>query len=268
MKQATSEQRPYSGAPLSDWLQFSEKVLDLCLHILRTARISDPDFKGIFDPRLIGLAVLCRTRGNYRGAVVLAREGLVTEARTLARSCFENLIWTVGLVQGKDRFVREILDDQARNFKSGASIVRQDADGLDQTTLSMLRQLETKIESIMGERPKAKTINLKDVAGKFLKGAYMHYRQLSADSSHTSFLALKKHIRRHGDNGYSIALNRAGSTEREAAKALDVASNAVMGVCIALTELLGPSEANERLNHLWAEYNSLSDPKGNLVAFR
>lgn len=119
MKLAMSERRSYSGAPLTEWLQFSERVLALCTQIVSTAQIPD-GVKGLVDHRLLGLALICRTRGNYRGTAVLAKEGLVTEARTLARSCFENLIWTVGLVEGKDRFVKEILDDQAKKISNPA----------------------------------------------------------------------------------------------------------------------------------------------------
>ena len=195
-----SERRSYSGAPLTEWLQFSERVLALCTQIVSTAQIPD-GVKGLVDHRLLGLALICRTRGNYRGTAVLAKEGLVTEARTLARSCFENLIWTVGLVEGKDRFVKEILDDQAKNSKSRMSVVSKD--GLDQTTLNMLKQLEANVDFIMKRRPKAKMIKLEYVASKFMKRAYLSYRQLSADSAHASFVAMKRHIHRN-DDGYAI----------------------------------------------------------------
>jgi hypothetical protein len=170
------------------------------------------------------------------------------------------------LAKAKD-FVKEMYDDHAKSLKSRASIVLGDMSGLDQIATDMAKHLEAKIEALMKNRPKAKIIKLENVASNSLKSAYLYYRQLSADSAHTSVGTLKRHIRRRGDE-FSIALEYSGSVEREAAKAVDVASNAAMGVCISATQLLGGSEADDLLRQLWNQYRALADSKGALVAFR
>jgi hypothetical protein len=70
---------------------FGEEVRGLAVGIVDAA-IAEIDFEGARDPKVYGLALLCRSTSNFQGALTMAREGQAVECRALVRSCFENLI--------------------------------------------------------------------------------------------------------------------------------------------------------------------------------
>ena len=71
------------------WLEFADKLVAIGFSILSEAQITETE-KGAADPKVVAATLLIRTLSNFRGAMALAREGRVVEARVLARCCFEN----------------------------------------------------------------------------------------------------------------------------------------------------------------------------------
>jgi len=57
--------------------------------------------QGLADPKIIALAILCRTRSNFGGAVTLVKASRVVEARVLAHCCFENMFLGGRLGRGR-----------------------------------------------------------------------------------------------------------------------------------------------------------------------
>ena len=49
---------------------------------------------------------------NFNGGVMLVEAGMIVNARTLVRSCFENLLWIAELASKRDEFVQEIVRDE------------------------------------------------------------------------------------------------------------------------------------------------------------
>jgi hypothetical protein len=45
---------------------------------------------GMYDPNVLAYLLLCRTLSNFAGAILLTRQRMIVEARTLTRCCFEN----------------------------------------------------------------------------------------------------------------------------------------------------------------------------------
>ncbi|HXJ92035.1 MAG TPA: DUF5677 domain-containing protein, partial [Terriglobia bacterium] len=45
------------------------------------------------DPVNISTRLFIRTMSNFQGSVLLAERGMVVEAQTLVRSCYENSFW-------------------------------------------------------------------------------------------------------------------------------------------------------------------------------
>jgi hypothetical protein len=87
------------------WLAFASRLIALAYAIFGEAKI-DITERLFGEPKILSLALLCRTVGNFKGVVALTKEGLVVEARTLTRSCYENLYCMAALIEQGDDFVK------------------------------------------------------------------------------------------------------------------------------------------------------------------
>ena len=63
-------------------ITFSEKLLGIAIDTVGAANVSLSHL-GARDPKIVSLALLCRTISNFKGAIVMVREGLVIEGRAL-----------------------------------------------------------------------------------------------------------------------------------------------------------------------------------------
>jgi hypothetical protein len=114
---------------------------------------------------------------------------------------------------------------------------------------------------IKERRPNAKLLNVKDVASNtVLKPAYLSYSQLSADAAHPTILALKRHLVQTVENGERVLGLDIQPFEKgaEVANTVNVACYAVLGMCVAVNQILGGTAANSLLNQIWEEYGSMS----------
>src|SRR5215813_10545481 len=100
---------------------FCDELKQVAVEISEAANIQLSPH-GLADPKLIALAILCRTRSNFGGAVILVRAGQVVEARVLARCCCENMFLVAGLVTEGERFVKLMQDDEVES-KTGRARV-------------------------------------------------------------------------------------------------------------------------------------------------
>jgi hypothetical protein len=62
----------------------------------------------ILDPNVLTFLLLCRTRSNFIAAILLIKQRMIVEARTLARCCFENAFLVAGLHEQGRAFVDRI----------------------------------------------------------------------------------------------------------------------------------------------------------------
>src|SRR3984885_5214108 len=93
------------AATKEQWLAFADRLIALAYAIFGEAKIDITD-KLFGEPKILSLALLCRTVGNFKGVVALTKEGLVVETRTLTRSCYENLYCMAALIEQGDDFVK------------------------------------------------------------------------------------------------------------------------------------------------------------------
>ena len=102
------------GATMTPYCQ---KLLPVCeelgqtvLDIVGQANITITEHK-LLDPKLLAVALLSRTLGNFRGAVRLIEQSLLVEARVLTRCCFENQLLIGGLYSKGYEFAQKIKTD-------------------------------------------------------------------------------------------------------------------------------------------------------------
>lgn len=243
------------------WIQFASKLLALCVEIVASANVPITE-KQFSEPKVLSLALLCRTYLNLKGVIAVAREGLVVEARTLARSCWENMFYVAGLVEKGDEFVSEMYHDDIKSLRSRGEFVLNDLGELDPFGEQMAHQLRARVQE-MGQRwPRAKLLNPKAaLKNSVLERAYLFYSQLSADAAHASITALKRHLVRDVENGEIVLGLDIHPVEKgsEVADTLDMACNAVLGACVGVNQILGGTEAKDMLNGLFLEYESIRD---------
>jgi hypothetical protein len=62
------------------WIELGDKLLQLAGAIYSEADLLESEM-GATDPKVVALALLCRTVGNFRGALSIVEQGLIVEAQ-------------------------------------------------------------------------------------------------------------------------------------------------------------------------------------------
>jgi hypothetical protein len=177
---------------ISKWFNLAADLRDDCLSLLSQIDIKLTESLDE-NPDLFAFLLFCRTITNFKGAIILFQQGLIIEAQTLQRSCFENSIWLRRLAHEGPDFAKAIWDDGRYNEASFASVLVAGT-----TDLSTRAEIDERIKLGKG----GKRINAKD--GRLLYGAsedYAEFRRLSLSAAHPSSTALLRHFVRDGTTG-------------------------------------------------------------------
>ena len=127
------------------WLAFADRLIALAYAIFGEAKIEITQ-KLFGEPKILSMALLCRTVGNFKGVVALTKEGLVVEARTLTRSCYENLYCMAALIEQGDDFVKAMHQDQMRSFRSQGEFLLEGIDSEHLGDADFVEQLRARIK--------------------------------------------------------------------------------------------------------------------------
>ncbi len=253
-----------------EWYAFADRLILLAYAIFGDARI-DITEKLFGEPKILSLALLCRTVGNFKGVVALAEKGLVVEARTLTRSCYENLFCIGGLIERGDEFVEAMHHSQIRSFRMQGEFLLEDFDSMAIGDADFVEQLRTQLKDMKSRWPGAKLLNPKQtVKDSVLRQAYLVYSTLSGDAAHPSVLALKRHLVRFEENGQKVVGLDINPSERspEIAETLDLACNAMIGTCVAVNQILDGLSVNDEIRNAFIKYGELSGtvPRGSQLS--
>jgi hypothetical protein len=242
------------------WLAFADRLIALAYAIFGEAKIDITD-KLFGDPKILSLALLCRTVGNFKGVVALTKQGLVVEARTLTRSCYENLYCMAALIEQGDDFVKAMHQDQMRSFRSQGEFLLEDIDSEHIGDAEFVEKLRARVKEIKSRWPKANFLTPKQtVKGSVLRQSYLLYSKLSGDAAHPSILALKRHLVRFEENGEQVVGLDVNPPEKgnEIAETINLACNAMIGACVAANQILDGLSVNDEVRRLFVEYDKLS----------
>jgi hypothetical protein len=244
------------------WLAFADRLVALAYAIFGEATIEITE-RLFGEPKILSLALLSRTVGNFKGVIACAREDLVVEARTLTRSCYENLYCMAALIEQGDAFVKAMHQDQMRGFRSQGEFLLENIDNEHIGNAEFVEQLRARVKEIKSRWPKASFLTPKQtVKDSVLRQSYLIYSKLSGDAAHPSVLALKRHLVRFLENGEQIVGLDVSPPEQgtELADTLDLACNAMIGACVAVNQILGHLPAiNSDLQKVFVEYGDRSD---------
>jgi Family of unknown function (DUF5677) len=231
------------------------------LHTAGLAIISEADRMtvgaDVRDPKVLALALLCRTLSNMNGATLMVESGLIVEARTLTRCCFENLLWIAELADKGAEFVIQMVEDEVASRQGRGKMALSWSERLEEAA-PYEKGLRESLERMSAKYPKSKPIRYNEL-GKTqgIDNSYMWYRLLSGDAAHPSLSALSRYFIRQPNNVLELAVLPVPDTKDEE-DTLQFACQATLGVCVATCQICTVPNAYQTLSLLFDEFIELA----------
>src|SRR5690348_271799 len=96
------------------WTAFATGLRQAGLRIFAASevRVTEDDKAQL---QIAGLTLMARTLCNLKAALLLLREKQIIEARVIARCCYENSLWVLGLVKEGQKFKNEVLGHEMKH---------------------------------------------------------------------------------------------------------------------------------------------------------
>jgi hypothetical protein len=245
-------ERPRWSAEEVRALEFARKVLKLATGLVDTA-IAEEAFSGARYPRIIGLALLCRSISNCQGALAMARDNQAIESRALVRLCFENLFLVAELCDRGSEVVTEMRSHNAASRISVAESGLKEPGVADSEEGKIIRD---QIKALRAEFPKPRKLSVSDTAKGILERAYPAYALLSHDPAHPSIDALRRHSRPMRErNRQTLTMHVIPPFKpKERLDAINKGSFALLGVCVAVNQLFEGTSQNDAIRGLFEQF--------------
>jgi hypothetical protein len=241
---------------VAKWEAYVERLYDAGLGVLAEAdKISVGS--STHDPKVLALALLSRTLNNFMGATAMIDAGLIVEARTLTRSCFENLLWQAELVDKREAFIADMIRDEAASQQSKGRLLLFWDDKVERYG-ACEDNIRQRIAQLGSKFPKAKGIKFSDLGkGNGVADSYMWFKLLSGDAAHPSLTSLGRHLAEEPDGTALLTVTPVPS-EREVEQTLQFACQALLGVCVATCEIVEVPKAHAALSPCFDEFMKLA----------
>jgi Family of unknown function (DUF5677) len=239
---------------------YAQRLMDVGIEVTAQAHV-EIGAKWAREPRVIALALLCRTLGNMKGAVSLLRQRLLVEAQVLTRCCTENLICIGALSQTGDAFVDELLRADAASKKKQAGMVIETYAESEEQAETVIR-LGKVVKAIEAKHPKAKPLNTKELSKKNPVGlSYVMFSVLSEQAVHVSLRSLGRHLGRdlEGGKAYLRVDIAPDPTEEQLVKLLLELLGTVLSVIVGANETVGGTKPGLELHALMEEFEAIRD---------
>ena len=245
----------------AQWTAQGDNLLQLASAIYSEADLMETEY-GATDPKVIAMTLLCRTVGNFRAAMHLIDQQLIVEARTLTRSCVENLIWMDALAKGGKDFVKEIVANEYKSKEMRGQVLAQWAAGR-QTEPPFVKALHGYLKGIKGKLKEMISVKATAQSG-VLKDSYIIYGQLSSDAAHPSADSLSRHIQRNSDDSITIVAD--GLTDvNESLQTQEFACFMLLGVCVGVNQIIGGVPSGAKLEAVFQELIALRQAQAHVL---
>jgi hypothetical protein len=212
------------------------------------AAVEEVTFDGNRDPKVIGLALLCRSISNFKGALAMARNNQAVECRTLIRCCFENT-FAVGKLceQGAD-FVKELgRHEAASRILVGESVLKR----LHTAESESGQTIRGHIKGLRQEFPSPTRLSVSDMAKGVAEGLYPSYALLSHDAAHVTIISLSRHFDRDDPRTLDVV---PCFKSKERLATVDLACEALLGACIGVNQLMGGTSQGDAVRALFERF--------------
>jgi hypothetical protein len=242
--------------------EYADRLIEIARTVVEESKIvldAIPDHSAVHwarEPKIVAVAVLCRSISNFNAALSLAHLGQVIEARMIVRPMFENMLYLAALRERGATFVEKMIADDAFNKAALAQLTLKltGKHGANPDNAGSLR-----LRSIINELRKksARKLRVDEIAASgVVELAYIEYARLSLDSVHCSVMTLGRHIfEEHDDKMVNRVISIQGrSPPTEVFSTILHGCRALMGVTVGANELLGGTTAGPLINLIVMEF--------------
>jgi hypothetical protein len=243
---------------LSALRAFAQDLMNVGIEISGQSNVEVGD-KWARDPKVIALALLCRTLGHLKGATSLLEQRLLVEASVIVRCCVENLICVGALRQKGDDFVVELLHAVSAGSRKLANLALEALSG-GEPSETVIR-LEEIVRSQKKTASQAKPLNTKALSkGNPVGSSYILFSVLSEQAAHVSARSLGRHLEQQQERGnrfIHLEIAPTPTDEQLQGSLLDLLRT-VLGVVVGVNEILGGTEPGNRLTILACEFEVIA----------
>ena len=215
---------------------------------------------GARDPTVVALALLARTLRAMQASDRLLQDDFVVEARTLTRTILENLFFSAALSKKGARFVAELeLDDiTVRRKRAKGLLDFFEKSGHPAEQHAHLKAYRDELWETHGKTAETNMVDAALVGG--VADAYIAFRELSTDAAHPSAASLSLHVVTSDDpEGPQFTLSASPVMDpTEPADTFELLCMGVLGVIVAVNEVLGGISVGEPLDVLASDFAELS----------
>jgi hypothetical protein len=240
----------------SAWKEYRRRLYDTGITLLAEADKTTVGAKPS-DPKVLAMALLTRTLSNFNGSFLMIDAGMIVEARTLTRCCFENLLWLAELAAKREAFVEEMVRDQVSSQQTRGKMVLSWGDKIEDAA-SYEERLRQQLATLSEKYPKAKSIKFAEL-GKTngIDNTYIWFRVLSADAAHPSLESLSRYFSYTPQREMLLSFIPEPK-KNEAEMTMQLASQALLGVCVATCEIVSVPKTHATLLPLFDEFLALA----------
>jgi Family of unknown function (DUF5677) len=239
---------------------YVQRLMDVGIAVVADAKVEVGE-RWAKEPKVIALALLCRTLGNLKGAVLLLQQRMLVEAQVLTRCCVENLICVGALSHASDAFVDELIRADAHSKKKLVkSVIKTYAEDIERTK-SVVRLKEV-VKAIEASHPKTNQLNTQKLSENNPVGAsYLQFSVLSERAVHVSASSLGRHLGRELDGKQVfLKVDIAPESSEESIVSLQLELlGTVLGVVVGVNEIVGGTEPGRELNTLMKNFEVIRD---------
>lgn len=236
----------------SMWEELVDRMIDKARSIFDSNSVSEGEV-----PKIVACALLARTINHVEASLLLLTQGYIVEARTIARSCYENMFWISALGRDSDRFIRDLeLHDAMHRIKHANGLIAR-SNELD-FDINTLTEFKNGLEETYG---KVSPIDMASAAARGgVDAAYIIYRELSTDAAHPSATSLSRHFTDDdGSNRPGTLRARPSCDPVEQEETLEFLCQALLGVSIAANLVIVGQSNDEMFEELSEAYINLSN---------
>ena len=215
---------------------------------------------GMIHPKILAAALLSRTLSNLKGVIALTKQGLVVEARVLARCCYENMFTVGGLYAEGEAFAKKMIEDNEAGRKGRVRFTVETPRIFYSLSAEMQDSVKEKHDTFAAG-PKTGFLMPKQVAGlSEFKETYLVYSQFSGDAAHPTLMALARHW---GPAGGKVAYFdvEPEPKESELDETLHLACISLMGIMVVVNEMHGYTQVGKTLPELNQKLLALQNEK-------
>lgn len=231
------------------WDELLQRELEVC-HLAVEHATAVPEIE---NHQVVAITIMLRLLRHAEGTrVLLAEPGLVVEARTLVRNCYECLFFLARIAEQGASVIDDMRRAELGSRKVRAEFMFEHSIGDQQLRDNLREWVRTNAKGASRQQNTPRELS----RGSQIEIAYLAYAELSANSAHVTLDSLDRHLIERGSDAVDFTadpLPRAGELEDTKL----YLSTALCGAVVALNQSLGYPMPSAPIGEIWDAHASL-----------